>query len=243
MSAVELVKAAAREPLTNEDGEPCPLELEPPADAAALEALQARLPCPLPQDVRELLAFCAGFGGSPIDVVDFTGTACPYEDKAVFPHGHPIAGDGYGNFWVVDLAPDSLAWGPIYFACHDAPVILYQAATLEDFLRELFKLGTPPHKSLVDEVHEDRLFDVWGSNPGVREQVDCLASGDAELARFAQELGPSFQFVDLRNAPVGFGFSWGRYGPKTLVRRDGTRPIFAYEKRHGLLARLFGRSA
>jgi hypothetical protein len=25
----------------------------------------------------------------------------------------------------------------------------------------------PPHESLVDDVHEDRLYHVWRMNPGV----------------------------------------------------------------------------
>lgn len=243
MSAADLVRAAAQQAFTTDDGEPNPLMLEPPMSAAELEALQARLPCPIPADVRELLALCSGFTGGALDYLDFTGARSSFEHAEIFPHGHPIAADGYGNFWVVDLCADSLVWGPIYFACHDAPVILYQSPTLQDFLGEVFKLAEHPHKSLVDDVHEDRLFDVWGTNPGVKEHAECLESGDAELVRFALQLGPSFQFIDLRNAAVGFGFSWGRYGSKTVVKRHGSLPIFAYEKRQGLLAKLFGRSA
>jgi hypothetical protein len=46
-------------------------------------------------------------------------------------------------------------WGP------DAPVILLQAATVQQFVDELLKMYVPPHKSLIDDVHEDRLFEVW----------------------------------------------------------------------------------
>jgi hypothetical protein len=39
------------------------------------------------------------------------------------------------------------------------------------------------------------------------------------------------------------GFSWGRYGPRTDVRRFGALPVFACSKpeKTGLFAKLFGR--
>jgi hypothetical protein len=100
----------------------------------------------------------------------------------------------------------------------------------------------PPHASAIDDVHEDRLFNVWGDNPGTVEYSAALAS-DERLSGFAAELGDRFTFVDLRSPPVGMGFSWGRYGPRTEVRRHGHERLFAYarpEKKPGLLGRLFG---
>jgi hypothetical protein len=100
---------------------------------------------------------------------------------------------------------------------------------------------SPPHESLVDDVHEDRLFNVWGQNPGVLEHSAALA-GDEQLRAFASELDDRFEFVDLRSPEIGMGFSWGRYGPRTEVRRHGYERRFAYarpEKQPGLLRRLF----
>jgi hypothetical protein len=175
------------------------------------------------------------------DIVDFTGEDCSFEQREIFPHGHPIAGDGYGNFWVVDLLPSSQDWGPIYFACHDAPVVLYQSASLAPFLTELFKSSTPPHKGLVDDVHEDRPFNVWRTNPGVQSHAQALNSVDASIAAFAATLDATFEIVDLRNAEAGFGFSWGRYGPRTVIRRAGELPIFAVQRRAGFWERMLGR--
>src|ERR1700736_4047866 len=77
---------------------------------------------------------------------------------------------------VVDLQPGSDKWGPIYFCCHDAPVMLLQAATVQQFVIEILNMYVPPHKSLVDDVHEDRLFNVWKKNPGVIAQAEALTS-------------------------------------------------------------------
>jgi hypothetical protein len=242
MTPAEIVKDATGRPFRDEDGNPSPLKLRPPLSESEIEGFAATLPCPLPAKIHDLLRLCRGFDEGPVDVVDFTGEDCSLGLEGVFPHGVSIAGDGYGNFWVVDLLPSSRDWGPIYYACHDAPVILYQSPDLEHFLTELFKLVTPPHGGLVDDVHEDRLFDVWRRNPGVKEQAECLSSPDERIRAFAAQLDPSFQIIDLRDAAVGFGFSWGRYGPRTEVRRFGEERIFAYQKRAGLLSRLLRRS-
>jgi len=50
---------------------------------------------------------------------------------------------GCGNFWVVDLMADSKAWSPIYFACHDPPVILLYSTSFDRFLVEFLKRARP----------------------------------------------------------------------------------------------------
>ena len=242
MSPFATIQDAQSRELVSEDGDVVELELRPGLSAQDLARFESKLPCAVPPSVRELLQFCSGFSG-PIELVDFTGATLSFELEAIFPAGLPIATDGCGNFWVVDLSPSSSEWAPIYFACHDAPVILFQSPSLEHFLKELFKLSEPPFASLVDDVHEDRLFDVWRANPGVKSYAECIGSGDDDLKTFAEELGPKFRVVDMRKSEIGFGFSWERYGPNTVVRRYGMKPIFAYEQRRRFLSRLFGGSA
>jgi hypothetical protein len=130
----------------------------------------------------------------------------------------------------------------VFFACHDPPVILYQSPSIGDFLDEAFRMLVPPRASAVDDVHEDRLFNVWRDNPGTLDHSAALA-GDERLRAFAMELDDRFTFVDLRSSPVGMGFSWGRHGPRTDVRRFGHEPLFAYappEKRPGIFRRFSG---
>ena len=71
----------------------------------------------------------------------------------------------------------TVRWGPIYFACHDPPVILYQADSLEQFLAELFRMFKPPHQSLVDDAHEDRFAHVWQTNLGHYPMSNVSALG------------------------------------------------------------------
>ncbi len=236
---MDLIRAARDRDLTTERGAPVAVDLLPPLNAQEIADFEEELPVPLPEEVRALLGLCGGFTG-PIELVDFTGRECDFEMERVFPHGLPIAHDGCGNFWVVDLLPGKTNCGPIYFACHDPPVILYQSPTLHHFLVELFKTVAPPHRSAVADVREDRLFEIWGKNPGVLSHAECVASRDDDLREFAAQLSPSFEVIDLREADIGFGFSWGRHGPQTVVKRFTPHAVFGVERRRGLFRKLFG---
>jgi SMI1 / KNR4 family (SUKH-1) len=239
VTPLEIIRQAQAGTLVDEDGHVVTLELLPGLSDAELQDFADRVPCRVPPEVAELLGACRGFQGT-LDQVEFTGRDLMFAFEEVFPYGLPIAADGYGNFWVVDLLPSTTTWGPIYFACHDAPVILYQADSLEQFLGELFRMFEPPHQSLIDDVHEDRPADVWRTNPGVLSYEQCLRSNDEILSAFARELDESFQIIDLRRARPGDGFSWGRYGPKTLNKRFGTHAVFAYQKPRSIISRFFG---
>ncbi|HYG35777.1 MAG TPA: SMI1/KNR4 family protein [Clostridia bacterium] len=242
MTAIEQIKAAQRTKLVDEDGEPVALELVTPLTPEQIDFLQEQIGLPLPEELRTLLAFCSGIEGC-LDGIDFTGGSMAFEYVEGFPHGLPFAADGCGNFWVLDITPQTTQTAPVFFACHDAPVILYQSPDLATFLAEVFRMNTPPHKSLVDDVHDDRLFDVWRKNPGVVDQPTAAAASDPVLRSFASSLPAHFEIVDLRNVQPGMGFSWGRYGPQTEVRRHGFERIFAYAKppKTGFFAKLFGR--
>lgn len=242
MTAIEHITNAQQAKLVDEDGEPVRLELAPALGADQIDSLEKETGQPLPEELRLLLSFCSGIDGC-LDGIDFAGRDMAFEQKEVFPNGIPIARDGFGNFWVLDLTPHTARTAPVFFACHDAPVVLYQSSDIASFLSEVFRMSTPPHESLVDDVHEDRLFDVWRKNPGVVDQPTAAASPDSALRAFAAALPEYFQIVDLRTASPGMGFSWGRYGPRTEVRRHGYDRIFGYGKppKTGLFTRLFGR--
>ena len=243
MTAIEHIKAAQQAKLVDEDGEPVNIELLPPLTLEEIDSLQKRVGQPLPEELRTLLTFCSGMEGGSLDGIDFTGSRMSFAHEAIFPSGLPIAADGFGNFWVLDITPQTTRVAPVFFACHDAPVILFQSPDLAAFLAEMFRMSVPPHQSLVDDVHEDRLFDVWRKNPGVIDQPTASASPDPALRSFAAGLPGHFQIVDLRHVDPGMGFSWGRYGPRNEVRRHGYERIFGYAKLSGggFFAKLFGR--
>jgi hypothetical protein len=207
-----------------------------------IETLAARRAVAPPRELRETLSYTAGLDGV-LDGLDFTGESGGAEAEEVFPHGWPIATDGFGNHWLLDITAQDKEVAPVFFICHDPPVVLFQSPSLAHFLYETFRMYVPPHESLVDDVHEDRLFSVWGTNPGVIDRADAAASDDHDLRDFAADVDERFLIVDLRSPEVGMGFSWGRFGPNTELRRHGDARLFAYARpprKPGLLSRLFG---
>jgi len=243
MNAWDEIERARSQTLTDEDGNPVELGVAPPLSEPEIEEVAERAGAALPAELVELLHHCGGLDGV-LEQVDFSGrTLGGFGFEGVFPHPLPIACDGFGNSWVLDLTPDTTRVAPVYFACHDAPVVLYQSPDLAHFVREVIQMNVPPHKSAVDDVHEDRPFDVWRKNPGTMTRAAALGSIDPELRAFASTLDDRFTLVDLRDAKIGMGFSWGRHGPKTIVRRHGSLPIFAYAapESRSLWSRLTGR--
>jgi len=230
MTAFEEIERARALPLVNEDGDPVDLAPGPPLSDAEIGALQQRVGVTLPTELTELLQRCGGLDGV-LDGLDFSGrTINDFDFGEVFPHPLGIAQDGFGNFWVLDLSSAPRDRAPVYFVCHDAPVVLYQSPDLTHFVHEVVRMYIPPHRSAIDDVHEDRLFQVWRRNPGAVTRRQAQASEDSVLKRFAEELDDRFIVVDLRDAEIGMGFSWGRHGTRTVLRRHGEQPIFAYAR-------------
>lgn len=230
---LDIVRAAEGSELSHEPGgTPTErLELLPPMEATGIETLEARIPCALPDPIRTLLQYTRGFATGPLESLEFAGLGA-FEFPPVFPCPIDLAHDGFGNYWIVDLTSASTEWGPIYFACHDPPVVAYQSPDLAHFLIEALKLGAPDGpRSELDRVHEDAATRIWSVNPGMQSLEECLESGDPLLEAFARQLPEGFEVKDLRGAAVGDGFSWGRYGPRTENRRAGEAPVFAYQRR------------
>ena len=242
-SAADLLRAAAGRTVVDEDGNKETITLLPPLTEEELARLALLLPCPLPPDARELLTFARGFEGGTVESMDLGGLMEPIFEE-IFPCGLPIAHDGYGNYWVLDLVSTSTVWGPVFFLCHDAPVVVYQCPDVATFIRDLLVMAEPPHSGPIDEVHEGHMRRIWKENPGALLRDEALASPDDAVRRFAADLTPEHWIVDLRSARTGDGFSWGRFGPNTPQARAGEERIFAYQSRsrsRRLLGWLTGR--
>jgi hypothetical protein len=238
MKPLDIIKEAEGTRFEDEDGYFEEFKLLPPLTPGELQQLEARIPCPLPPGVRVLLEYCRGFDGV-LESIDFSGLYPEFGMEEIFPHGVPIAHDGFGNYWVVDLTAQSETWGPIFFVCHDAPVVVFQTDSLAHFISEVIKLGHPPWKSEINDVHETHHARIWRENPGLLTYEQGLQSGDPDLVKFAEGLDDSWWVIDFREAATGDGFSWGRYGPATVITRYSDKRIFAVQKKKTLLQRIF----
>jgi hypothetical protein len=235
---IEVLRRVRGGGLVDERGRAIRLDFADPVSSAEIDDLRAQVDVPLPNELIAVVAETRAIGG--IEPVDFTGRTMDVESGELSPAGIPIATDGTGNFWVLDLTPEDGETAPVFFLCHDPPVFAFQSRTLGDFLDQLFRKYEPPHRSLVREVQETGVHEIWRTNPGLIGR-DAALGGDAELSAFAATLEEEFDIVDLRAPEVGMGFSWGRHGPRTEFRRHGYARLFGSgppAKRQGFFSRL-----
>ncbi len=237
MNAIDIVKLAQEGSFTDPKGRRGCIKLKPPLSETELTEFEAQLPCKLTKEMKELLQYCSGLE------LDFTNSflnsslsfSCEQEDcfGAEFMSANciPLIGDYCGNFWVADITEDSTDFGPIYYVCHDPPVVVYQAAELTQFLTELFKLGNAPWTSEISEVHETFAMSIQSENPNALSHEQCLASNDDDLKTFAGSLDESYLFIDLRKPTLGSGFYWGMFGADTVIKRFGAKRVFAIQKK------------
>ncbi len=243
MDVLDALDRLRSNPWIGEGGDPKSVVFHPGLKESEVDAFEARLGVPLPLDYRRLLLVCREIEGLAVEL-DFTSASLFYGNEGLVSHGVPFAHDGFGNHWVVDCLAHPEERAAIFYDCHDAPVFLYQGNGMAEFLLDLIILETEEGRSTNDAVHEDRLFDVWGENPGTIARAEALASPDTSIRAFAEGLDDAFLLVDLRAVPVGMGFSWGRFGPETRLRRYREERLFAYApplRKPGLLSRLSGR--
>jgi hypothetical protein len=144
----EIIQSALKQNLADDDDKPVHLRLLPGLTKDEVSTFARSLPSPPPDDVRDLLEFCSGVEGA-LDQIDFTGRdlSLGFGSDVLLLHALPVAHDGFGNFWAVDLQPGSANWGPIYFCCHDAPVILKTAVDrrLDRQVPDLLRFSTAAH--------------------------------------------------------------------------------------------------
>ena len=248
MKPVEIVKQGKETVFVDKKGGHSTLKLLPPMNEADLAKLETEIGCGLPHEMRELMQYCSGF---ELPEYQFRGSqACLqsvlfaghdiFSSEDIFPHGFAVGSDDNGNFWVVDLRTDNPEDTAVFYACHDPPVILHQAHTLGEFIEQVLALSDPSAAGALNQVHDEYSKQVWTTNPGVLTRQEALAA-DAEMRAFAESLDDTYLFVDLRNASLGQGFSWGRYGADTVIKRAGEKRIFAYQKKElNWFQKLFG---
>src|SRR5687767_7909053 len=133
MSVLDELQRLTQEPMRSGDDVYTAIP-QPGLAAAAIDAVERRIGARLPADLRTLVGACGGIDGLEWEI-DFAG-GLSFEMDHVFPHGLPIVGDHVGNFWVVDCATTEEPEAPVFFACHDPPVMLWQCRGMATFLRE-----------------------------------------------------------------------------------------------------------
>jgi hypothetical protein len=187
-----------------------------PLGERELARVQAGYPVPLPAELVRLAALTSVVDGL-LDL-DLSGDRHDVEPAELMPAGHPVAADGAGNFWLLDLTPDTVETAPVFFLGHDPAVLVYVAPDLATFI----------DRAVAGELPDDAPGRVWSTRPGALSYEQAMSRDDVALQQFAGALGNAWTFVDLRQREVGDGVAWGRYGPRTRLARHGWERIFGY---------------
>lgn len=240
MSVRDALDALTRRSLRRDD-DVYTATCEPGLQAAEIEAIAQRFGAPLPDDLRALLATTRGIDGLEL-AIDFTGGQ-GFGLEELFPRALPIAQDHQGNAWIVDCVSQPEPEAAVFYACHDPPIVLWQCRGLATFLHELARSYGGDEGSLIDAVSGDVPHRVWTSHAHALERAAALASSDDAVRGFASTLDDAWSIVDLRAATPGMGIAFGRYGPRTRLRRHGELRLFACAPPEGggWLSRLLGR--
>lgn len=221
----------------SEDGDLYKVELLGGLTDVEIENLKSKLPKnKLPNQIEELLRFSKGFEFYGLEEIRFDAFG-DFGFEEMFPNSIQLAGDGFGNFWILDI--DSQGnWNSVYYVCHDPAVIVKQSENLAEFIKHVDEFGLKKKQSNLNIIHEKTVMEIFSEKVGIMEKNE--KDYDFENGQF--ELPEMFLVADLTNQPIKTGFPWGKLGPNTKIIRPTDEPIWIVEKRvkQGFLSKLFG---
>jgi hypothetical protein len=223
MNLIELLKSISEKEYESEDGNIFSLNLHEGLSNTEINEFKSRLPKQhLPKGIEDLLKFSKGFDCPPVEEVSFTAYG-HFGFEEAFPYSIKLAGDGFGNFWILDIDEEG-SWNEIFYVCHDPPVIVKQAKNLKEFITQLNDLVKNPNGSFVDKVHEEIVFQIW--NEEKRNIFENYSLKDLEQ-KYHSKISEKDYIADLNQKQVGEGFVWALNGPNTVIERISYKPIWA----------------
>lgn len=243
MTPTEKLLSILPEQYVSEDGDEYKVELKEGLTDQQIDELAKGLPTgQIPIDIRELLKFASGFEFFGLEEVTFDGIG-QFGFEEFFPNSVQLAGDGFGNFWILDIDKNG-NWGNVFYVCHNPPVVVKHSENLTQFIEHVNDFGKNGNKSNLDKIHEKVVIDIWSSHIGFIELENARQSNDVTLKNFALSFSDNFVIADLRNKQNQSGFAWGKFGPNIEnAKRHETELIWALEKieKKGFFSKLFRR--
>ena len=211
MTPTEQLKSILTEQYVSEDGDEYKVELKPGLTDALIDELVEKLPTEqIPAEIRELLKFASGFEFYGLDEITFDAVG-KFGFEEFFSNSVQLAGDGYGNFWILDIDNNG-NWGNVFYVCHDPAVIVKHSDNLTQFIEHVSDFGKNGDKSNLDIIHEKIVTDIWNNGHFI-DLENARQSNDKILNDFALSLPDNFVIADLRNKANQQGFAWGKFGP------------------------------
>ncbi|MCW5767862.1 MAG: SMI1/KNR4 family protein [Phycisphaeraceae bacterium] len=228
------VLSLAKEELVREDGMPLRASVMPLGSGMNEDNFRAQPPNVMQPEFAALVAKCAGLQVGYLEVLFTEHRMQGY--GFLLPDWMGVLDDGFGNHWAMELGATDPA-GPVWFVCHDPPVMTLSAPTLAEFLdlvvdmhrkkpRHGFNPLCDPHKD-AKRVYDDP------SRRGLA--VERLRNGsDGMLANIAASLPDDAVVFDLRTpaSPVR-GLVWEGLDPYADHQPTGHPMIRAGRARAG----------
>lgn len=221
----------------SEEGDLYKVELLDGMTNDEIEKFKKQLPANnLSNEIEELLRFSKGFEFYGLEEVRFDAFG-QFGFEELFPNSIQLTGDGFGNFWVLDIDSNG-NWNSVYYVCHDPAVIVKHSENLAEFIKHVDEFGLKGNQSNLDIIHEKIVMEIWSEKVGIMEKNEK----DYDFEKGQIELPEMFLVADLTNKPIKTGFPWGKSGPNTKIIRLTNEPIWIVEKRvkQSFLSKLFG---
>jgi len=243
MRPIEQLKSILTEQYVSEEGYEYKIELKSGLTERQIDELGAKLPTDqIPAEISELLAFTSGFEFDVLEEITFDAVGV-FGFEEFFPNSVQLAGDGFGNYWILDIDKNG-SWGNVFYVCHDPAVIIKHSDNLTQFIEHVNDFGKNGSNSNLEIIHEKTVFDIWDNDNGLVDLENARKSNDKILSDFALSLPENFVVADLRNKPNQKGFAWGKFCLITdKVKRHETELIWGIEKsnKKGFFSKLFKR--
>lgn len=243
MTPIQQLKFILNENYVSEDGDEYKVEIKNGLTDQEIDQIAERLPTGIiPGDIRELLRFAKGFEFYGMEEISFDGVG-QFGFENFFPYSVQLAGDGFGNFWILDI-DEKGDWGNVFYVCHDPAVVVKHSNNLSEFIEHVHEFGKKGSDSNLDIIHEKTIMDIWDDDKGFIESSDTSNSTDPILKNFISQLPDNFVVADLRDKPIKSGFAWGKFGPNVeKAIRHKTELMWGLEKpaEKSILSKLFGR--
>ncbi len=243
MTPTEQLKSILNENYVSEDGDEYKIELKEGLSELNIDELAKKSPNgKIPSEIRELLKFASGFEFYTLEEVNFNGIG-QFGFEEIFPNSVMLAGDGFRNYWILDIHKNG-DWGNVFYVCHDPAVVVKHSENLSEFIKHIDEFGKIGGKSNLDIIHEKTVLEIWNKSNGFVEPEIARNSNDEKLKSFALELPDNFVIADLRNKPNRSGFAWGKFGPNIdKAIRSENELLWGFEKpiKKGFLSKIFGK--
>lgn len=205
------------------------MQVQPGYSKQDVEELATHFPQKhIPDEMAELLRFCPALQFERIGEVRFDAVhEAVFEE--LFPCALPLAHDGAGNVWIVDIDSNG-NWGKVLYLCHDPAVVAVQSQNLADFLLHIHEYEQEASSSSIEVVMEERVYDIWHQAKGFIDYHTATHDGDELLQSFASTFGENTLFADLRDSSPSQGFAWGKVAPTLhkAVKHDSAL-LWAFE--------------